>query len=787
VTRFIVWAGRLRWALKKALRRRSIGTRRTFGGGAHWCGLQPRLDSVPPRLPLSSRRLAPPPSLALKDLSYKTFTRLELVHSPWLKMTDCESSRGWAAIINQKPRIRMPRLRHATLPRIKIPFLSFLTLLLICTSSLAHPVHAASVDLTVESVWVEKAAYPGQVVASVAPGDQFNIVASVKNIGDAPASGYYLDVYYDSDYGRGGPDNITPGEVQTWYVGPLTAQAGTHTTKWVVDPDNLIAELDESNNQKEYTFTIGQQTTTTTTTASNSITSSTFSSTTNSTSTPTSSSTQSTSTSTPSSTESNSTSTSSTTQSTSTSTLSTESIGSTTTTTTTSSSSTSQLAPATLALTPVSGPAGTVVSVSGSNYQGINCVLTPVPPGLFTSQTCSIVAGVLTGGFTVDSGAPAGDYAVTVQTNAGQSDSATTSFTVIPSYTVTFYTDPNSATVTVDGASKTNGTTETYSGGQRVHVVVSPPSGYSFVSWEASGVSVDNAASADTYMTVSGNGWLKAHFAVVSSATEIHWLVRGTDNHVYYAAGLSGTSIALPGTTSDSPAACMCGGTLHMVVRGSNSVVYYGYVLLSTNAFSGWTKLQGSTASAPALAAASDCSLYLVVRGTDNRIYLSVLPRGGSWSGWRKLPGTTIDAPSVAVAGSTLHLAARGSDGSSIYHGRMDLTNNAWLGWIRVSGSTPSRPALAAVSSTEVYLAVRGSDSRVYVNRWNGVAWTGWSQILAGSTPNAPSIAAANGQLYVAVRGTDSRIYWCSRPLPSGSWSSWSKLPGSTPSSPTLA
>ena len=40
-----------------------------------------------------------------------------------------------------------------------------------------------------------------------------------------------------------------------------SAGSGTHTTKWVVDPDNHIAELDETNNQKEYTFTVGSQTT----------------------------------------------------------------------------------------------------------------------------------------------------------------------------------------------------------------------------------------------------------------------------------------------------------------------------------------------------------------------------------------------------------------------------------------------------------------------------------------------------------------------------------------------
>jgi hypothetical protein len=148
--------------------------------------------------------------------------------------------------------------------------LSLLAVLVICLPSLVgsvRPVHADSLpDLTVDSIWFEEASTPGQAVTVVAPGDQFLIVASIKNLGSATASGYYLDVYYDSDYGRGGPDNIAPGEAQIWYVGALTAVAGTHTTKWIVDPNNQIVESNEGNNELDYTFTIGSQTTNTTTT-----------------------------------------------------------------------------------------------------------------------------------------------------------------------------------------------------------------------------------------------------------------------------------------------------------------------------------------------------------------------------------------------------------------------------------------------------------------------------------------------------------------------------------------
>ena len=155
-------------------------------------------------------------------------------------------------------------------------FLAVVMVLLVPT--LASPVHqahaASSPDLTVDNIWLEENSSVGQPVTQVNPGDQFLIFASIKNLGTATASGYYLDVYYDSDYGRGGPDTIAPGETQIWYIGPLTAQAGTHTTKWILDPDDQIVELNESNNEKDYTFTIGSQTTNTTTTTTSMTTSS---------------------------------------------------------------------------------------------------------------------------------------------------------------------------------------------------------------------------------------------------------------------------------------------------------------------------------------------------------------------------------------------------------------------------------------------------------------------------------------------------------------------------------
>jgi len=155
---------------------------------------------------------------------------------------------------NLRPGIRCKLLCRGR----SLPPLLFLVVLVICLPSLVgtiHQAHAASLpDLTVSSISLEEASNPGQPVQQVAPGDQFLIVAFIKNLGNATAFGYYIDAYYDSNYGRAGPD-----ETQVWYVGNFTAVAGTHTTKWVVDPDNQIAESNETNNELDYTFTIQAQ------------------------------------------------------------------------------------------------------------------------------------------------------------------------------------------------------------------------------------------------------------------------------------------------------------------------------------------------------------------------------------------------------------------------------------------------------------------------------------------------------------------------------------------------
>jgi hypothetical protein len=131
----------------------------------------------------------------------------------------------------------------------------------------------------------------------------------------------------------------------------------------------------------------------------------------------------------------------------------------------------------------------------------------------------------------------------------------------------------------------------------------------------------------------------------------------------------------------------------------------------------------------------SDGTMYLFVRGTDNRIYQNHYDRG--WGGWSEVPG---------------------------------------------GGSTPSAPAAANYQGGAVVF-VRGTDNRIYQNHNND---RGWSEVPGGGTTlSGPAATATDAgtalpqtALYVFVRGTDNHIYWNSTvTAKSFDCSTWSQAP----------
>jgi hypothetical protein len=287
------------------------------------------------------------------------------------------------------------------------------------------------------------------------------------------------------------------------------------------------------------------------------------------------------------------------------------------------------------------------------------------------------------------------------------------------------------------------------------------------------------------YKKISSSDYDWMVYKIDPLMSRLHLIVRGMDNSIYYRWLLWGQPnwsswVKLPGSTPDAPAAIEYGSTLMLVVRGGDNGIWQGLLQLSTGEFLKWQKLPGSTPSRPAIAPdMNNYKVYLVVRGMDNGIYYG--EAGGP--GLLKLPGSTIDAPAAAVLDNRLHIVVRGGDGS-IYHGQLDLTSGKWLGWAKLTGSTPSAPSLTT-DGKNLYLAVRGNDNGIYIKVWTG-AWGSWERIPTGSTQSPPSVTWYNGMLYVFVKGMDNGIYYCWKTA-GGSWSSWYKLTGSTPSAPAVA
>ena len=184
----------------------------------------------------------------------------------------------------------------------------------------------------------------------------------------------------------------------------------------------------------------------------------------------------------------------------------------------------------------------------------------------------------------------------------------------------------------------------------------------------------------------------------------------------------------------------------------------------------------------------SPVSLHLVVRGSNNGIYYRTCNvEEDTWGGWTALPGSTGDTPAAAVCGSELHIVVRGMDGSSLYHGFVDLSTGTFSGWTMMSGATPSIPRLCSDEDT-LYLVVRGNNNRIYHRSYNLAtdSWGSWNMVPTGSTMDSPGACVDGDYLHLVVRGMDDSIYHQRVYLPTLDYLGWTNIGGSTPSVPAL-
>jgi len=288
----------------------------------------------------------------------------------------------------------------------------------------------------------------------------------------------------------------------------------------------------------------------------------------------------------------------------------------------------------------------------------------------------------------------------------------------------------------------------------------------------------------------------KALVMKIVSFPEMYAVVTGINNRLYWMK--LGEGLIIPkewnaissGSSPSGPSAVVYGNRIYFAVRGSNNKIYYGYIDKNDGEFSGWLEVGGYTPSSPALTINRDTgALYMVVRGMDNGIYYNVY-ENGVWSGWSRLPGKTSAGPAAAFINNKLHIVVRGFSDTSLWHGWIDFTTSSpsWSGWSKIPGATSSSPDLSIDYETqELFLAVRGLNNKIYINRYCEGIWQGWERIPTGSTTQSPAIYATDGKIYVMVSSSDysGRIYLNVKDS-SGNWYSWQLITGRTLLKPEL-
>jgi predicted esterase len=134
---------------------------------------------------------------------------------------------------------------------------------------------------------------------------------------------------------------------------------------------------------------------------------------------------------------------------------------------------------------------------------------------------------------------------------------------------------------------------------------------------------------------------------------ELHVAVRGSNfNQIWHgvvdlgSGGFSGWML-LSGATPSSPVLTSNSTHLCLVVRGDNNVIYYRWYDLAFETWGGWTGFPyGSTPDVPAATITGD-TLQIVVRGmNNNQIWHGALDLTSDvWSGWTLLDGSTPSKP----------------------------------------------------------------------------------------------------------------------------------------------
>ncbi|NJS41608.1 hypothetical protein HC766_04660, partial [Candidatus Gracilibacteria bacterium] len=163
----------------------------------------------------------------------------------------------------------------------------------------------------------------------------------------------------------------------------------------------------------------------------------------------------------------------------------------------------------------------------------------------------------------------------------------------------------------------------------------------------------------------------------------------------------------------------------------------------------------------------------------------------GTWvdSSWVSSQGSSNAQPSVTFGNGRMYVAVRGTD-NKVYVGNWNSNGDDFQGWSQIGNNwvTPDSPTIEWYWG-RIYVGIRGTNNRTYL-KWSGnggASWTGWADI-GGVINSGWDLERVGNSLYARARGTNNRLYLNRMDNGSNNWTGWVLKGGwSTIDKPVLA
>jgi hypothetical protein len=246
--------------------------------------------------------------------------------------------------------------------------------------------------------------------------------------------------------------------------------------------------------------------------------------------------------------------------------------------------------------------------------------------------------------------------------------------------------------------------------------------------------------------------------------------VRGLNNTVWYRTALSngdyGPWVTIPATGATSgPSVVMSDAThLKLVLRGTDNAVWFNSATLkadgSPGPWQGWQSLGGYATTAPTIASLAADRLAVVTRGTDGAVWQRVWT-GAAWSTWATLNGYAYSSPVLMAdtANSRYVVSVVGTD-NKVWQTGTGVTSpgpaGPWVGGGLPSTHAPASNGASAAAGAASLLSLGGPDHQVQLldTATGGIADTGGTVTSIAGMTRLP-----DGSTLVLGRGLDNALW----------------------------